>query len=589
MISRRTILALSFISALVLQVLFLWMAPLITMLESDRLADRIPTRFQVAYLDQPPPAPRKFVPGQQRTLPAGKIESAVGEEPGLLPLEDSTAAPPVETPKLTERVGDNLTERSYDLEAEPERINKMDARILEIARESARRDIDVVRRLVRPSPDVTLSATDLPALRSPGITPEAISLEPARLGAGLLAQVIPTGDETVGGAGSGDDKPDQEPVAFQAAADTVEVLPALEKKIAEAPVLREREQLREESPFVLLDDLVEFRLETYVESPAVPGYFRLNIYPKKGSALETLPKDLTIILDGSRSMQHRKLELAARGIADALSFLRPQDRLNIYIFRDTVVPFREQFFPATPENIAAAQQYLRSLEAQGQTDFYNALQMLPGVESRPNQPSIVFVVSDGRPTLGIQDARTIINSTANDNALRKSIFTYGSGNTVDTYLMALLAYRNKGEAFVSPRIQDSQNDVKSWLLRLNDPLLADLRADFGGIMEEESFPRAVPDFFKDKPVVLYGRYTPGEKESFALRITGKAGDKEKEMIFRARFADAAAGGREIAQGWAFEKAYYLIGEMSRRGESAETIGEIRALSKQYAIRTIYDE
>ena len=45
MISRRTILALSIISALVLQVLFLWMAPLITMLESDRLVDFLFDKF----------------------------------------------------------------------------------------------------------------------------------------------------------------------------------------------------------------------------------------------------------------------------------------------------------------------------------------------------------------------------------------------------------------------------------------------------------------------------------------------------------------------------------------------------------------
>lgn len=587
MVSRRTILVLSFVVTLALHILFLWMAPWITMLESDRLADRISTRFQVAYLDQPPPAPRKAPASRRASLPPGKVESVVGEAPGLLPIEDTSTAAPVDTPQLAQRIGENLETRSYDVEPETERVNKMDARILEIARETARQDIDVVRRLVRPSPELVLGESDLPALRSPGITPENISLEPARLGAGLLAQVIVVGDE--GLEGLSDEKPGVEEVAFVASEEKSAVLPEIEREIIEAPIMRERQQLREESPYVLLDDLVDFRLESYMESPDTPGYFRLSIHPRSGSELEALPKDVTIILDGSRSMQHRKLELAARGIADALPSLRPQDRLNIFLFRDTVVSFQNEPFYATAENIEAAQNFLRNVDAQGQTDLYNALQFISGMESRPNQPSIVFVVSDGRPTIGIQDARTIINSTANDNALRNSIFTYGAGNTVDSYLLALLAYRNKGEAFVSPRIQDSQSDVKSWLLRLNDPLLADLKADFGGIYKEESYPRAVPDFFKGKPIVLYGRYAPGENETFALRITGKAGVNEKEMIFRARFSEAQSGGRDIAQGWAFEKAYHLIGEMSRRGETSETIEAIRALSRQYAIRTIYDE
>lgn len=590
MVSRRTILVLSIIVALALHILFLWMAPWITMLESDRLAHRISTRFHVAYLDQPPPAPRKAPAGQRATLPPGKVESVVGEDPGLLPIEDTTAAPPVETPQLAQRIGENLEARSYDVEPETERINKMDARILEIAQDIARQDIEVVRRLVRPSPEITLSGGELPALRSPDITPEDIALEPARLGAGLLAQVILVGDEDGDGMdGEVDEKPAVEEVAFAAPEEEKDLLPEIEQTIVAAPIIREQEQLREESPYVFLDDLVDFQLESYVESPQLPGYFRLSIHPRAGSELEALSKDVTIILDGSRSMQHRKLELAARGIADALPSLRPQDRLNIYLFRDTVVSFRGEPFYATAENIEAAQQFLRNVEAQGQTDLYNAMQFLSTMESRPNQPSIVFVVSDGRPTVGIQDTRTIINSTANDNALRNSIFTYGAGNTVDSYMLALLAYRNKGEAYVSPRIQDSQNDVKAWLLRLNDPLLADLQADFGGIYKEESYPRAVPDFFKDKPIVLYGRFSPGESDTFALRITGKAGVEDKEMIFRARFSEAEAGGREIAQGWAFEKAYHLIGEMSQRGETAETIEAIRRLSREYAIRTIYDE
>ncbi|NLN92052.1 MAG: VWA domain-containing protein [Candidatus Hydrogenedens sp.] len=587
MVSRRTILVLSIIIALALHILFLWMAPWITMLESDRLAHRISTRFHVAYLDQPPPAPRKAPASQRAALSPGKVESQVGEDPGLLPIEDTTTAPPVDTPHLAQRIGENLEARSYDVEPEPERINKMDARILEIAQDKARQNIDVVRRLVRPSPEITLSGGDLPALRSPDVSPEDISLEPARLGAGLLAQVILVGDEDPGEGV--EEKPFVEEVAFTAPVEEQPAVPEMEKEIVAAPIIREQQQLREESPFVFLDDLVDFKLESYVESPAMPGYFRLSIHPKAGSELEALPKDVTIILDGSRSMQHRKLELAARGIADALPSLRPQDRLNIYLFRDTVVSFRGEPFYATAENIEAAQTFLRSVEAQGQTDLYKAMQFLSTMESRPNQPSIVFVVSDGRPTVGIQDTRTIINTTANDNALRNSIFTYGAGNTVDSYMLALLAYRNKGEAFVSPRIQDSQSDVKSWLLRLNDPLLAGLQADFGGIFKEESYPRAVPDFFKDKPIVLYGRFAPGESDTFALRITGRAGVENKEMIFRARFSDAQSGGREIAQGWAFEKAYHLIGEMSHRGETAETIEAIRSLSREYAIRTIYDE
>ena len=45
----------------------------------------------------------------------------------------------------------------------------------------------------------------------------------------------------------------------------------------------------------------------------------------------------------------------------------------------------------------------------------------------------------------------------------------------------------------------------------------------------------------------------------------------------------------MARGWAFQKAYHIIGEISRQGELPELLAELKRLSDTYAIRTIYDD
>lgn len=589
MLSRRTILVLSILSTLAIYVLLLWMSPWVILMESGRLAPNISRMYRVDLLEsaaEPRPRPQHRPP---EGLPAGGIDTGIMDAPGTLPVEDTLAAPPVEIPGMTERMAGEPANREYDLAPEPERVRTVDARILEIAEEAARRDIDIARRLVRPSPDFILPEGSLPALRSRDAAPGDIALEPARLGPGLLVEAMPLTDgETDPGAGT--PAPAFDPQVFTPAEKgTGAVVPQLEQTVMEAPVRREAEKAREESGFTFMDDLVDIRLDTYVPDPDEPGYFRLRILPREDAVIEAAPKDVTFILDASRSMQQRKLDLAARGVSETLDSLRPADRFNLLIFRDAVSPFQAEPAYATPENVVLAKQFLTGLESKGQTDVYNGLLPIAQIEPRPNRAGVILLVSDGNPTTGVRDSREIINRITEVNNLRNNIFAYGAGNTANRYLLDLLAYRNKGEAMLSENIQNAQKDLKAFAAGFSDPLLVNLEADYGRIVEEELYPRVIPDFYRQRPITLFGRYQPGKEHVFVARITGHSGETVKELLFRADLSKAETGGKDVARGWAFQKAYHIIGEISRQGELPELLAELKRLSDTYAIRTIYDD
>lgn len=271
-----------------------------------------------------------------------------------------------------------------------------------------------------------------------------------------------------------------------------------------------------------------------------------------------------------------------------VQMLRPNDRFNIVVFRDAASPFKPEFTPATPEAKDEAAAFLTTLESRGGTNVYNAIRPVVQTPPRPGVPGVVVVMSDGRPTAGVKDMRTIINGLTAENVLGNSIFACGGGNTVNQYLLDLLAYRNKGESRVAPSIEAIKSDLPAFFARLNDPLLVELDADFGSIDKTEIFPKDIPDFYKNKAVTVYGRFDPGTDREFFMRLTGAALGNKKEVIFKTDLRQAATGDDQIVRNWAFQKIYYLIGEICRVGERPELLAELRDLSRKYNIRTSYD-
>ncbi len=102
---------------------------------------------------------------------------------------------------------------------------------------------------------------------------------------------------------------------------------------------------------------------------------------------------------------------------------------------------------------------------------------------------VVLVISDGRPTAGVRDGRTIINALTSENQLRNAIFAFGGGKTANRPLLDLLAYRNKGEAYISPSTDRINTDLPGFFDRVSDPILVDCNARFGRIDEKSVFPQ----------------------------------------------------------------------------------------------------
>lgn len=585
MLSRRVLFSLSVVAAALFHGVLLALAPSIELWHVGTAPERVIARLNVKLRD---PAsilqPDTQADRQAFTARPGSVRD-------LLKIDEIPAShatfdkPEVEIPNFAGRVA------SDTVQPEPvpmdDSLKRLETKVLEITQEAARRDLEVPRRLVRPSDVAIPGAGSFPDLKRGGDIVEgtALALPPSGLPS-LLAQGPAALTARAGEAPSGPD-PSQPLVQLELPTSMPTLTP--ESEPLRAPVQQAMEAAKEEREYAFMDGLLDMELRTWRNPGEAEGYFELRITPKKGESIPVLPKDVSFVVDASSSIPQHKLNITVKGVRAALKQLKPEDRFNVVVFRDAPQSFQVGAVPATKENIQAAGKFLDNLASVGQTDVFKALQPMVQQQPREGMPGVVVVVSDGRPTTGLQDSRAIINGLTSDNSNGNGVYAFGGGKTVNRYLLDLLAYRNKGAAQVASNIEDIEKGLPQFFLTLRDPILVNLQAEIGRIDMEKVFPQAMPDFFQGQAVALYGRFNPESNDTFSLRLAGKAGTEKKEVIFRTNFDEAEEGTRDIARGWAFQKAYHIIGRISREGETPALLTELKQLRTEYGVRTSYDE
>jgi Mg-chelatase subunit ChlD len=595
MLGRRVIFVLSVLLAIVIHAGLYWFAPNITLGRTFDTPTRERVRefrFHLREEVPDPPRPPAGSGGEAAAQGKANLSSRPGSVRDLLARNEEKLTPDLggtnmaEVRDMTERALREQSATQPDLAPATDSLRRADAKIIEIAREDARLGLDIARRVVRPSPERFFSPDELPALRSTlaDAPVPLVRFEP--VGESLLAKAI-AGDaiETLPMPVEG------QPTAAVAIDEEMldsESVP-LPVEIALAPVSREKERAVEETPFQFLDDLVDIKLATYRSPGEDAGYFRVRVALREGAKTTPAPRDIVFLLDASSSFQQRKLDAAVAAVRDALGKLRPADRFNVLLFRESTTPFQPQPVEASEANLDAARAFLKKVPSRGETDVYNALTASISETDTIGRASLLVVLSDGRPTTGLRDAREIINNVTRANTARHAVLVYAGGNAIDRYLLELLAYRNRGAAAFAERIEDMRGGFQKFFAANAEPLLVNVRADYAGLDPQSIFPRELPDLSATAPYEIHGRYQPARDKEFVMRLSGRNGQLSKDLVFKLRFDDADKGGTELASGWAFQKSYSLIAEIAERGEAPELLSELRALGKKHGIRTVYSE
>ena len=317
------------------------------------------------------------------------------------------------------------------------------------------------------------------------------------------------------------------------------------------------------------------------------GFTLLSVTPPAGRRTDVIPRDVTLVLDVSGSMNGRKIEQARAAGRQLLSTLHEADRFRLIDFSSDVRTFRDDFVAATPDNLREATRYLAALDASGSTNIEGALReaLRPAVV-RGRLPVILFV-TDGEPTVGDTRPDHLAAMAADANAHAEEprrIFTFGLGSDVNVGLLEQLALQGRGTSqFVRPD-ESVERMVGIVADRLVGPMLTDVRVHVDGdVRLSRMLPGETTDIFADRDLSLVARYS-GHGHARVV-VEGRRGTTPVTWTSTVDFPDRDRENSFVARLWATQRVGYLSAEKRRNGGSSELDDEIRALGERYGIPT----
>jgi len=345
------------------------------------------------------------------------------------------------------------------------------------------------------------------------------------------------------------------------------------------------------------DEDVGATLLTYRPDAGRDGYFMVLASPNPRTAKsKVVPKDAVIVLDHSGSMSGEKLDQAKDALRFVLNKLNEHDRFNVIPYNDSVEPFFEGLVRAgidSPGRTAEALDRVDRIEAGGGTNIHDALttamQMLCRDELRgkdPSRPMYVIFLTDGKPTVGKKDEKTILADTAraNDRAVR--LFAFGVGYDVNVRLLDKLVAENHGRSDYVRPAENIESKISALYAKIRNPVMTGLKVTIEPLGLRDRYPRRVGDLFDGDQITLVGRYSGSGKAT--LVVTGMYEGKERAFEYPVEAA-AKADSRYafVERLWAVRRVGYLMDQIQLNGQSKELIDELIRLSKDYGIMTPY--
>jgi Ca-activated chloride channel family protein len=262
--------------------------------------------------------------------------------------------------------------------------------------------------------------------------------------------------------------------------------------------------------------------------------------------------------------------------------LRAHDRFALVTFSSEVSVWRSEWSEAASAASDAAA-YVGTLEAKGGTNMDEALQRALRFKPRTGRTMQVVFMTDGLPTVGVQDIKTILEHVR-QAATPARIFAFGVGYDVNTYLLDKIAEQSRAVAdYITPQ-ENIEEKISRFFDKVSKPVMTDLQLTVNRITMRDVYPKSLPDLFLGDQLLVVGRYE-GTGQA-AIVLNGRSGKDPVRFVYEANFADREQNSF-LPRLWASRKIAYLVDDMRTHGETEEVRKEIEALSKEFGILSPY--
>ena len=310
------------------------------------------------------------------------------------------------------------------------------------------------------------------------------------------------------------------------------------------------------------------------------NFFLLMLQPpQRIKAEEIPPREFIFIVDVSGSMHGFPLDVSKKLVKNLLGNLRPTDRFNVLLFAGGSRLMADASLPATPENIERAIRILDEERGGGGTELLPALQRalaLPKVEGSARS---VVVVTDGYVNVETQSFDLI-----RSNLGKANLFTFGSGSSVNRFIIEGMARAGMGEPFIVTRPDEATGQAEKFREYIESPLLTGIHLDFGGFNVYDVEPSSIPDVLAERPVTIFGKWRDLPRGEIVLE--GRAGQgkfRQKVDVGMVKPLEVNAPLRYL---WARERIATLSDYNHLQPDDDRT-AEVKELGLKYHLLTPY--
>jgi Ca-activated chloride channel homolog len=347
-------------------------------------------------------------------------------------------------------------------------------------------------------------------------------------------------------------------------------------KLAEAGTIPNRD-------FVLRWTVAGERLQTGVLTyrDRGEGYLALLVQPPLDPAdAKVSAREITFVLDVSGSMDGVPVETSNALVRRVLDSLRPADAFNIFVFAGEDGQLWEEPHAWSPENVAAAKEFLTSLEGSGGTEMLAGLKRAITGTHDPARLQMFVFCTDG--DVGDEDEILAFIQQERGDA---RFFAFGIGSSVNRYLIDGIGRLGGGASMVVVPQEAGAADraAERFFSLIDAPVLVDAAIDWNGLPVIDSYPERLGDLFTGGAFTVVARFT--RPAAGIAYLTGRLGTRTVRFPIVLVLPRNAPDHAELAPVWARRRIADLSEVMltASKDEAAKLKQAITDLAIEYRL------
>lgn len=308
----------------------------------------------------------------------------------------------------------------------------------------------------------------------------------------------------------------------------------------------------------------------------ISDYYNMLMVMPPQLAIQSLPRDVTFVIDTSGSMSGTSINQAKQALLKALAHISVNDRFNIIEFNSRYSSLFKQSQFATSDHLYAAKRWVRSLDSGGGTEMIGPLRFAMQKRHASERLHQIIFLTDG--SVGNEaELFQMINQQLGNARL----FTIAIGSAPNNYFMRKAAKFGRGFYLQIANSNDVAEKIEQLSRRIQQPVMQNIKIKWPEDVEQ--FPQNITDLYAAEPLVIIAKSKQALTE---LTVEGELNQQKWQQRLSIGKPATTSSDERLDTVWARAKVEHLMDSLLTHPNQTEEIQNmVTKLGVQHTIAT----